>query len=456
MADDFYTMHEQLKSTSVHGRPPTKVAIFADTWQSQWPASMEHGGPLGLQVFDHRWNSAVDDFMSMLGLTCAECPETFGGGLNTSTGFSYGCGNKTVDTCFNPGAVDSDSRAIVWNLGDEIKLKKPEQALASLAPPRLHSPAQLQQFFHTTQVFENESAIDVAFRKWLKDDGVTPSQAGCGENFAGCTYNASVELIASNARLFYASRRYSDWFGVFRSAFYNTTQRLLANQHRTGRLPNAHTCANFPPGDVLVDHRRNRTRMRSWLPTVNMWIRGMRQGLFTLPFSEDYVFMSSCGSQQMFDLQVDASRAAIRPLDGLNAEGSDPLVVRSRPLRRLPAAATQPSRPMMQYVMSYDPGNTVDSQRRRFFGSIAHGLKWVHLYAFQSWPTSGGDPGPEVWQDRPGMYEAVRSETNVLGMFDDIVADGANAAQGAKAAILFSATADIYNEGYGTSGAAKR
>ena len=94
---------------------------------------------------------------------------------------------------------------------------------------------------------------------------------------------------------------------------------------------------------------------------------------------------------------------------------------------------------MMQYVMSYYPGNTVDSQRRRFFGSIAHGLKWVHLYAFQSWPTSGGDPGPEVWQDRPGMYEAVRSETNVLGMFDDIVADGANAAQGAKAAILFSA-----------------
>ena len=118
MADDFYTMHERLKSTSVHGRPPTKVAIFADTWQSQWPSSMEHGGPLGLQVFDQRWNSAVNDFMSMLGLTCAECPSTFGGGLNTSTGFSYGCGNKTVDTCFEPGAVDSDSRAIVWNLGD--------------------------------------------------------------------------------------------------------------------------------------------------------------------------------------------------------------------------------------------------------------------------------------------------------------------------------------------------
>jgi hypothetical protein len=181
----------------------------------------------------------------------------------------------------------------------------------------------------------------------------------------------------------------------------------------------------------------------------------MRQGLFTLPFTEDYAFQGNQGSQQMFDLQVTAYRAAIRPLDQLDDTRS-PLAVRSAPLHRLPSSATTPARPMMQYVMSYDPGNTVNSQRRRFFGSIAHGVKWIHLYEFQSWPTSGGDPGPEVWRNRPGMYAAVRSETNLYGMFDDIVASGANAPQGAKAAMLFSATADIYQEGYGTSGAAKR
>ena len=45
---------------------------------------------------------------------------------------------------------------------------------------------------------------------------------------------------------------------------------------------------------------------------------------------------------------------------------------------------------------------------------------------------------------------------HALGSFDDIVADGVAQAQGAKAALLYSETADIYGDGIGTAGAEKR
>lgn len=55
-----------------------------------------------------------------------------------------------------------------------------------------------------------------------------------------------------------------------------------------------------------------------------------------------------------------------------------------------------------------------------------------------------------------GSYEAVRANLHALGTFDDIVADGVAQAQGAKAALLYSETADIYADSTGTPGAEKR
>ena len=54
------------------------------------------------------------------------------------------------------------------------------------------------------------------------------------------------------------------------------------------------------------------------------------------------------------------------------------------------------------------------------------------------------------------MYEGIRRSVNELGMFDDIVAAGVPNAPGAKTAILFSETSDIYLEDHGDVGAAKR
>jgi hypothetical protein len=198
---------------------------------------MEHQGARGTQVFDPKWHSAVRDFEAMSGITCAECPPSWGnGGLNTSTNFSYGCGNKTVDTCFDPGSEfdtgkPSDERAMVFNLGDEIKLSQPELCVGA-------SKCFVQ--------YANVSELNTAFHAWLQQNGVTPTQAGCGDSLSACVYNKSLAMSKANAPLFYQSSRFSDWFGVFQSKFYNATQILRANQRRTGRLPQAHTCANFP------------------------------------------------------------------------------------------------------------------------------------------------------------------------------------------------------------------
>jgi hypothetical protein len=50
----------------------------------------------------------------------------------------------------------------------------------------------------------------------------------------------------------------------------------------------------------------------------------------------------------------------------------------------------------------------------------------------------------------------VRAGLSALGSFDDIVAQGVAQAQGAKAALLYSQTADFYFDGAGTPGAEKR
>jgi hypothetical protein len=132
--------------------------------------------------------------------------------------------------------------------------------------------------------------------------------------------------------------------------------------------------------------------------------------------------------------------------------------VKTAPLKALPQTATVPGRIIMQYVMAHDPGNTPNSHRRRFYGGIAHGNKWINLFEFQTFATGAGDFCDGFGGDMKhnGMYASVRKQNNELGMFDDILAAGVHNAAGVKTALLFSETADIYMDGYGTPGAEKR
>jgi hypothetical protein len=118
----------------------------------------------------------------------------------------------------------------------------------------------------------------------------------------------------------------------------------------------------------------------------------------------------------------------------------------------MPGTATVPGKAIMQYVMTHDPGNTIKSQRRRFYASISHGVKWIDYFQLQTYATGGGD----FCDGYNGMYPAVLKEIREYGMFSDIVADGVPQAQGAKAAIVFSQTSDIYLDDFGTGAAAKR
>jgi hypothetical protein len=211
------------------------------------------------------------------------------------------------------------------------------------------------------------------------------------------------------------------------------------------------------------------------MPETFMWVRAIREGAFMLPFTEDYIFQIAAGTQQMFDLMIDVERAAVRPkaqaqqqqqqtLDSRTPDEDEsisaigPRDVAQAALRALPDTADVPGRPIMQYTMVHDPGNTPKSHRRRFYGSLAHGSKWTHLFEYQTFATGAGDFCDGYGGDGVpnGMYPSVRAQLNELGMFDDIIEAGVPQAQGAKTAILFSETADIYFDDYGTPGADKR
>ena len=192
----------------------------------------------------------------------------------------------------------------------------------------------------------------------------------------------------------------------------------------------------------------------SYLPETFKWIRAFRAGTFTLPFTEDYIFQQPPGSQQMYTLVVDVERAAIRAAKSIEQRRvSSPLATSAAALNVLPATATTPGRPIMQYVMAHYPGNTPTSWRRQFYGDLAHGVKYLHLYAFA--PCFSSPAGDYVDADG-GTYEGVLTATYELGQWDDILAESVPHAAGVKVAFLFSESGDIFQDNYGTAGAAKR
>ena len=199
----------------------------------------------------------------------------------------------------------------------------------------------------------------------------------------------------------------------------------------------------------------------SYLPETFKWIRAFRAGTFTLPFTEDYIFQQPPGTQQMYTLVVDVERAAVRPQNKSlsSALAQDERFARVPPpkasaeLNELPVTAQTPGRPIMQYVMAHYPGNTPTSWRRQFYGDLAHGVKYIHLYVFAG---SQSSPAGDYVDADGGTFEQVLRATHELGQWDDILADSVPHAAGVKVALLFSETGDIFLDTYGTAGAAKR
>ena len=97
---------------------------------------------------------------------------------------------------------------------------------------------------------------------------------------------------------------------------------------------------------------------------------------------------------------------------------------------------------ILYYVMSHYPGQATSSWRRLFYGALAHGMKTLDLYEFHSsWHAT------ENYVDvEGGSYENVLSAMWELGQLDDIIMAGVEQGAGARTAVLFGRTADIWQQ----------
>lgn len=95
----------------------------------------------------------------------------------------------------------------------------------------------------------------------------------------------------------------------------------------------------------------------------------------------------------------------------------------------------------------------MNSWRRQLYGDLAHGVKYLNTFMFE--PSWSGYTCDYVDGDG-GAYPAVRAALNELGLFEDIIQGGVAQAGGAKVALLYSDSADIWLSPVGTFGAAKR
>src|SRR5262249_44440828 len=110
-------------------------------------------------------------------------------------------------------------------------------------------------------------------------------------------------------------------------------------------FPNAGIGANYSPHGT-----------HHYIGPTHQWISLFREGGMTMPWSEDYIFMSPVGSPQNNMLAVDMLRAAVRG---------------------------KPSAKIDYYVMPHAPNNTTEGWRRQFYGDIGHGVKVFDLFEFR-------------------------------------------------------------------------
>jgi hypothetical protein len=246
---------------------------------------------------------------------------------------------------------------------------------------------------------------NASFHKWLRERGLTPGDVdpAAGTTWEKIVYSPSSDLVKSNPRLFYYSRLYEHHFAI--------QSQKKATDFVQRFLPNAGIGANYSPHGGYP-----------YLGETHMWVTLFREGGMTLPWSEDYAWQVPVGSQQMNSICLDLFRAGLK----------------GRPRAKI-----------LYYVMAHW-GNTPASWRRQFYGDLAHGMKIVNLFEFR--PVQAAYTENHV--DQPEMYREVRRAFHELGTFEDIVQDGQ--VRPGVAAMWFSETGDIWDDGHAPFGAAKR
>ena len=316
---------------------------------------------------------------------------------------------------------------------------------------------------------------DAAFADWCKAEGANAT-VGCG-GAVNTSLLVATGIVSGNGN-YYWSNKFVNTQGT--SRYRALTQQIKAV------LPNANVGANYPPQMYFQDPRDQQQYCHSYLGTAFQYIDFFRGGGMTLPWSEDWTWQAPVASQQVIGLLVDTLRAGVTVYDDFgdapygykphstqntthpqgNRQEQQPVVTQAahqqvmRPYRARPkpyeiagGAPAGGATPILMYAMAHSPSNHPINWRRNAFTHIAHGVKMLDLFEFQT--SISGYTCDYVDQDTH-MYEMVRHSLQEIAQFDDIVFGGVAQAAGAKVALLYSMAADLFLSPFGTQGTAKR
>jgi hypothetical protein len=250
------------------------------------------------------------------------------------------------------------------------------------------------------------AADHAAFREWLKSRKLLPADVDpdAADNWDKILYSPDKAAAERKPGLYYYSQLYRFRYGI-------RQQKSLTDVLQK-HLPHAGIGANSSPHHGHL-----------YMGETHHWISVFREEGMTMPWGEDYIWQVPVGTQQMNTLAVDMFRAAITGKRGMRIH---------------------------YYVMPHTPGNTPDSWRRQFYGTLAHGAKIVNLFEFR--PVQAAYT--ENHTTDPAMYHQVRTAFHELGKFEDLLQD--SRVFPAQAGLWFSEASDVWNDQRAPFDVAKR
>ena len=353
-AADFYEILHELDAQTqlLRGRTPSQTPIYAGTFSDGPPSGGGGSASSTCPKCGALYNASVNRYNAMFNLQST-------GGMSTPaerTNMSYIDIRASIGT---PAALASElgrlTNASLWpsgpvandiltvSLGDEIGVAG--------------------------------AGTDVGFIQFLGSRGQKPVDVGCkGASWSSvvssscnqttgactqCGVNTSIAVAVTPAsqRLYYFSRLYENEVGLQRfKTITSTIQKAL---------PRAKIGANFSPLKFFTDPRDGQQYCQMYSPDPFQWIRFFREGGATLPWSEDWAWMTPIGSQQMVGIMVDMMRSAMMTFPP--TKPTAPESVSAKGYQRIPNPPPPVGPPLLMYVMAHFPGNTANSWRRQSF-----------------------------------------------------------------------------------------
>ena len=387
-----YELVDWLKAHPVHGRRPRQTLVYCYTFDPK--------------PEDPRYTEAVAEFIRLTGINgFASGGEGLEVEMDVPSGYAELRGHSPAQLEEIAKRLQAEGKAdqiAVVSMGDEIGLPSP--------PSDDHT----------------------GFREWARQKGLEPGDVTGDANatwddlhYSPLVYEVDPSeryayryfppfqpqvdtSAAENPRLYYYSQLYRHDYGI------------RATKKRTDALRpylrNAGIGANFAAHAEV--------HYLGGYSGTHAWVRLFREDGFTLPWGEDYIWRTAVGSTQMNFISLDLFRAGLK---------------------------NRPDGKILFYVMPHWPGNTPNTWRRLFYGSIAHGMKIVDLFEFR--PVQAAYTENHV--SSPQMYQAVRRGLHEMGLFEDIMQAG-HVRRG-LAALWFGEPSDIWGDNWKAPfGAAKR